>query len=961
MITPNDIPQSALSKPLSRPRYLLLVQAGLSSGQYRFAREAVLDWLATYPGDLEAGWLYARALAAEKRLAQAVVVLDGLCKVDPEFVAAVETWLGVDAEIRAHPERVQPVLSPSHPAALSSPRLSGIPLQTYLFALTGQKTGGTTQEVWGSHLWMARQALQQGNLLQTENLVREALGADPPVALAAVTHLHYLEANPALTLQERRKFALRYYQRWPDCLAVMCYLADWSLESGDEATGVGLLHQVAARDLAGQVIRRLWGEAHPYRRLWPPTLEKTLRLPVPAEVATILGWNRLAQGEAQAGATPASAYPVAAVPAAGRESLVEEVAELEPAEILSPAEISQSTVTSEASDLSASLENTSAATKLYETGQPGSLEEPLRTKVYAEELRSVQEELERLAERLNAPGLTNLDGRQPVYVLFSVRSRLESVYGAQATTEIEGEMYRLARAIQSHLRWEAQVFFPDDPRQVDEMVSRPARPGDAWSLKLALVDLDAALAKRGQMIGALLIVGGPEIVPFHRLPNPVDDPDAEVLSDNPYGTRDENYFIPEWPVGRLPGGAGSEPGLLLSGLRRAAVQHAIREQGGPWYRRWANGLTGWFTRRKLGTLSSFGYSAAIWKRAAAAVYRSIGDPAKLLLSPPLGLNSLPQVERKRFFLRKASNQVPAPGGRLAYFNLHGVEDRAEWYGHRDPFDAGDGPDYPVALRPQDISPNGRRTTPPPQVVFSEACYGLYIPGKAISDAVSLRFLEAGALAIAGATCMAYGSIDTPLIAADLLGEAFWRNLLEGLPAGEALRQAKIALASEMHRRQGYLDGEDQKTLISFVLYGDPLARPDGRQLAPRSVRRSLRPLAQVKTVCDRVENGGQAVSPEVVAVVKQVVAQYLPGMEDAQVLVADERLNCSGRGHTCPTSQLGGSGGQPTGGKAPVPEAHTHRLVTLRKQVVRPDGVHPQLARLTLTEQGTLVKLVVSR
>mgnify|MGYP001081235206 CR=1 FL=1 len=73
--------------------------------------------------------------------------------------------------------------------------------------------------------------------------------------------------------------------------------------------------------------------------------------------------------------------------------------------------------------------------------------------------------------------------------------------------------------------------------------------------------------------------------------------------------------------------------------------------------------------------------------------------------------------------------------------------------------------------------------------------------------------------------MAYGSIAAPLAAADLLGHTFWRYLHEGFPAGEALRQAKIHLASSMSQRQGYLDGEDQKTLISFILFGDPLAQP----------------------------------------------------------------------------------------------------------------------------------------
>ena len=76
--------------------------------------------------------------------------------------------------------------------------------------------------------------------------------------------------------------------------------------------------------------------------------------------------------------------------------------------------------------------------------------------------------------------------------------------------------------------------------------------------KLAIADLDKALSKRGEMIGSLLIVGGPEVVPFHLLPNPTDDADTQVASDNPYASTDDNYFIPEWPVGRLPGGTNRD-------------------------------------------------------------------------------------------------------------------------------------------------------------------------------------------------------------------------------------------------------------------------------------------------------------------------------------------------------------------------------------------------------------------
>ncbi len=83
----------------------------------------------------------------------------------------------------------------------------------------------------------------------------------------------------------------------------------------------------------------------------------------------------------------------------------------------------------------------------------------------------------------------------------------------------------------------------------------------------------------------------------------------------------------------------------------------------------------------------------------------------------------------------------------------------------------------------------------PQVVFSEACYGANIVNKTIDEAMSLKFIQAGTHAMAGSTCTSYGSISPPLIAADFLGHAFWSNVKEGLPAGEALRRAKISPGS----------------------------------------------------------------------------------------------------------------------------------------------------------------------
>ena len=151
--------------------------------------------------------------------------------------------------------------------------------------------------------------------------------------------------------------------------------------------------------------------------------------------------------------------------------------------------------------------------------------------------------------------------------------------------------------------------------------------------------------------------------------------------------------------------------------------------------------------------------------------------------------------------------------------------------------------------------------------------------------MALKFLQSGSKAVVGSTCMSYGSIAPPLIAADLLGFQFWKFLHDGLPAGEALKQAKISLASEMHQRQGYLDGEDQKTLISFVLYGDPLDKPFNGYKGPKSIQRQI-DSDEINIVCDRsleTDMPQNRFQSKCLGNVKQILKQYLPGMTDAQL------------------------------------------------------------------------------
>jgi hypothetical protein len=433
-------------------------------------------------------------------------------------------------------------------------------------------------------------------------------------------------------------------------------------------------------------------------------------------------------------------------------------------------------------------------------------------------------------------------------------------------------------------------------------------------------------------------------VPFHRLPNPTDDMDGEVMSDNPYATLDSNYFIPEWPIGRLPGETGSDAGLLLGQIRQSLRYHTDQNLEDPWWLRLI-GTISLFNRPNPKTdkkrfqsktllSTSFGYTAAIWRRSSIAVYRPLGEAANLLVSPPTKAQSL-NAEK---MLRSS----------LGYYNLHGISDGCDWYGQRDFADKNDSVEYPVALSPVNLKKNGYV----PNIVFSEACFGGYIEKKKIDEAISLKFISIGTLAVIASTCTAYGSVASPLIGADLLGFLFWKRLREGFNIGDSLVYAKVELAREMNRRQGYLDGEDQKTLLSFVLYGDPLtAGNKKRTWSKNGIRLKTHPI--MKTVCDQIEENNTIpqISSKTILEVKKAVEAYLPGIADADIHFNKQ----------IEFDTVKGLNGYEYAAKLKKGDIPNNIVVTFSKslRVARRD--HHHFARVTLNDHGKMVKMVVSR
>lgn len=910
----------------TRSEFIALLDSAILVGSYRFARQITLTWLAYYPGDLPVRYRYGKLLIETGQTQQAIQIISELCLADPEYL---EAWELLETAL----------LKTGKNISGSDYSFYTADCHSAINALGGRSSSKTALPAWSNGVLQTREAIAQGDLEAAEKIIHQLLVVNPLPPLLAVTHLKFVYAYD-LPQQTLENLANNYRLQFPNTILPGLLLADSLIDGGSSEKAVAMLHQYATLDITGQVPNRLWITGNPYGEIWPENPEAPLDIPIPADVAAQFGRNRLPQ--------------VSITPSLFDDLKSDQLQE--PDQNLIERSKSEQT----------SIEN--SLPPVIALGGPKHKVPSRRKKSHSqdhydnripESLLSVQAELERLASTLKRKQLAKKDGRFPVYVIFTTRQGLINQYGNQSVETLDHEMKELINAISSRNYWRAILVYADDPKCMSTFGLPPAESNDPWSLKLALVDLDKSLAKKGEMIGAVLIVGGPEIVPFHNLPNPVDDMDNDVPSDNPYSTRDENYFVPEWPVGRLPGGIQRDVEPLIKAIKEITKYHSNLYHSENSLKRLWNRIRHrliFFVRKRK---SSLGYTAAIWRRASLSVFRPIGAPHTMLVSPPLQANDDISKNKK--------NQI-TPNARLGYFNLHGLEDSSYWYGQRDPSDHKDMPDYPIALRPQDVVNGGKA----PQVVFSEACYGANIVNKNVEEALALKFINSGSLTVVGSTCTSYGSITTPLIAADLLGHAFWKFLREGLPSGEALRRAKIHLAKEMHNRQGFLDGEDQKTLISFVLYGDPLAEISPSSSPSKKVLRPMRRPAQLLTVCDRSGNcrteneiishtlqNNPSLPDQTLSQVKLIVEQYLPGMIDANVSYSHAYATCSGQDHSCPTSH-----GNP---KSSSPFDVKRDVVTLSKKVIQhstPTGLsqtHHHYARLTVDEHGEVIKLVVSR
>ena len=605
-----------------------------------------------------------------------------------------------------------------------------------------------------------------------------------------------------------------YYRRWPQTIQFKLILGHVLNQMQRFDEGMAIIQSAVNADITGQVGKRIWQDSNPYKNLWvdPALLElETDGLKLAPEIVRLAGLENLI-----------FLYDAAAAKVDMTDSPLVETG-------MSSSEISSSDFDTESDKTKKDEDKVSDTLSVRDeqeavsaAGQSGAIQNDRgETQIFGEEKLSLpgagvitgkggflggkgfsrkkKEEIIPIGEYVYKLRAEDVDNRKPVYVVMSSVVGLNRKYGSNNKDFINNEMHAVADAISNRKGWTAQVFYPD------EYASIGTGAPTAKMLQQELVKLDNSLKEKGQMIGALLIVGGDDVVPFFSLKNPTGDSDTDIPSDAPYGALDSaRCYEMQWPVGRIPGDGSKDPGLLMEQLRNIQDYHILRYSSQKTIDKQKKNAK----KNVKKTGKCFGYTCAAWLTPSTIVYKTIADTSSLSVCPATTSSNFPLSS--------------FDSCDYAYFNLHGIKGQPNWYGQKRNDDTSSGPRIPTALEINNVV-NINNT---PKVVFAECCYGAETPKRTEKDCMSLHFLGKATRVFIGSTTIAYGALTSTLVAADLFGYLFWKHLINGVTCGEAFRRAKKNLATEMEQKNGGLDAEIQKTLLSFVFYGDPLYTVD---------------------------------------------------------------------------------------------------------------------------------------
>jgi hypothetical protein len=362
-----------------------------------------------------------------------------------------------------------------------------------------------------------------------------------------------------------------------------------------------------------------------------------------------------------------------------------------------------------------------------------------------------------------------------VNLAVSSRGALENQFGADGLALIDAALADYADATGTP----SVVVWLDDDEAMGAFGLPAIATADAASVLMSIRSLRRLLPSTS----SLFLIGGDTVVPYWRLPNPVDDrqidPDPIVYTDNPYGADDDGLeacLAPALPVGRLSDSSGGSAEDFAEVIAAVAGNHRHRQ-------------------------IRSGSAAVVnrdWARASDNVVDALPEPVDRWEAPGYEITGASQADLDR---------------RCLYFNLHGFADDPAWQS----FDPVRGQFFPV-VTPESFD----RDYVSGSIVFVENCYGALTIGKNADTSCALRLVQQGAAGCVGATGLAFGSHVAPNLLienADLLARRFFESIDGGFTLGEALVRARQAFRGDP--QTGRADVFTEKTLLQFTLLGDP--------------------------------------------------------------------------------------------------------------------------------------------
>lgn len=360
----------------------------------------------------------------------------------------------------------------------------------------------------------------------------------------------------------------------------------------------------------------------------------------------------------------------------------------------------------------------------------------------------------------------------------------------------------------------------DDPAAMKRYKVPPVR--GAFTALKAKKALDALVARLTP--DYIVLFGCDDVVPFFRVPNPSlsasdGDDDTEVLSDNPYAcsrpyhrARRASYLVPDRVVGRISDVPGS---------------------GDPeWFLDYLQGATTWTSSAPDEYDDALLLCTRAWRGAGEASVKYFGRTKRdLMIAPPTGPRTKRLLQRRGHLL----HMIKCHGG-----------DHDSWF-------YGDGPSgQPTSLTSAVLE----GATSPRSVIGAMCCYGAKVFDPTAPEAaqpgeppIPMVYLRQGAYGYLGATTIAWVGGDE-MMCADWIIASFLKGVLGGASLGRATLEARQDMLRWLQQQGVDPDTADEKTLLQFILLGDPSIHPCGAASAPAARRRVAAGIGAASVLAD---------------------------------------------------------------------------------------------------------------